>query len=406
MPSLHAQSAREIEQQKNDLQELRNRLTALRKELSASEESRADATMQLKQSEEQISAAQRQLNALKKDQERLQDALRGLQEEERSLENERGRQQAQLERFLYWQYLQGAPDSFGLLLNGDDPNRMARDLYYLRIIARARTILLADIRATLQKQKRLAAEVEEKAKELTVVKGQQEEEHARLLVQRNEHQEVLQRISGQIKTQRKQIGSLQKDEKRLNRVIDQLTRLLAEQEKKAAREREKERERAEAEKREAEKRAGKSPPARQAENTRLPTAISGKFASLKGRLRLPAKGKISGRYGAAREEGGTWKGIFISAPRGNEFKAVASGQVVHAEWMRGLGNLLIVNHGNGYMTVYGYADALYRQVGDRVEGGETLGTTGSSGGNPETGLYFELRHQGATLNPMQWVSLQ
>jgi len=405
-PLLHAQSTAEIARQKNDLQELRGRLDALRKDLSASEESRADVTTQLKHSEEQISTAQRQLNSLKKEQQQLQGTLRDLQQEGVALEQERAQQQQQLERLLYRQYTQGSSDTLEMVLNGDDPNLLARDLYYLRIIAQARAALLADIRATLKRQQRLAEETKEKAAKLDSVKSQQEAEHANLLAQRNEHKQILTRISGQIKTQRQQIDSLKKDEKRLNQVIEQLTRLLAEQEKKAEAAR-KAREKAEREARQAagkDKKGGK--PDSTLENTRLPTATSGQFAQLKGRLVLPVKGKVTAHYGATREEGGTWKGLFISAPRGNEFKAVAKGQVVYAEWMRGLGNLIIVSHDNGYMTVYGHADALYRQVGDRVEGGETIGSAGNSGGHPETGLYFELRHQGATLNPMQWISLK
>jgi septal ring factor EnvC (AmiA/AmiB activator) len=265
------------------------------------------------------------------------------------------------------------------------------------MIAQARASLLSDIRATVQKQLRLAEETEEKATELVAVKTMQEGEHAHLVAQRNEHREVLKRVAGQIKTQRQQIGSMQKDEKRLNQVINQLTRLLAEQEKKAA-----------AARKSAEQKAERLATGKESvlENTRLPSATTGRFSQLKGRLALPVKGQITARYGATREEGGTWKGLFISAPRGNEFKAVAGGQVVYAEWMRGLGNLIIVSHDSGYMTVYGHADALYRQVGDQVKGGETIGSAGNSGGHSETGLYFELRHQGATLNPMQWISLK
>jgi len=400
-PLLHAQSAQDIERQKGDLRELRERLDLLRKDLSASEESKADVTVQLKQSEERISTAQRQLNLLKQEQLRLQDTLGNLKREGARLEEARAQQQQQLERLLHRQYTQGSSGTLEMILNGDNPNDLARDLYYLRLIAQARANLLAEIRATMTRQRQLAKETEEKAKELAAVKEQQEEEHATLLAQRNEHKEVLDRIAGEIKTQRQQIGSLQKDEKRLNQVITQLTRLLAEQEKKAAAARAK----AEQEARRLATRETKGQ-TKGVENTRLPTPTSGKFAQLKGNMALPVKGTVTARYGAAREEGGAWKGLFISAPRGNEFKAVAGGQVVYAEWMRGLGNLIIVSHDGGYMTVYGHADALYRQVGDRVEGGETLGSAGNSGGHSETGLYFELRHQGATLNPMQWISLK
>jgi septal ring factor EnvC (AmiA/AmiB activator) len=115
---------------------------------------------------------------------------------------------------------------------------------------------------------------------------------------------------------------------------------------------------------------------------------------------------VSGRFGAAREGGGTWRGLFIKAPPGSEVKAVAGGRVVFAEWMRGFGNLLIVDHGDSYLSIYGNGDSLLKQVGQPVRGGETIATAGSSGGSPESGLYFELRHQGQPIDPMKWASLK
>ena len=112
------------------------------------------------------------------------------------------------------------------------------------------------------------------------------------------------------------------------------------------------------------------------------------------------------RFGAARQEGSSWKGLFIRAPAGSDVKAIAGGQVVFAEWMRGFGNLLIVDHGGGYLSVYGNNDALVKQSGDAVRGGDVIAAVGNSGGNPESGLYFELRYQGQAMDPLKWVSLK
>ena len=105
---------------------------------------------------------------------------------------------------------------------------------------------------------------------------------------------------------------------------------------------------------------------------------------------------MSGRFGSARDGGGTWRGLFIKAGSGSEVKAIAGGRVVFSEWMRGFGNLLIVDHGDAYLSIYGQA----------IKGGETIATVGNSGGNPESGLYFELRHQGQPIDPMKWASLK
>jgi septal ring factor EnvC (AmiA/AmiB activator) len=128
------------------------------------------------------------------------------------------------------------------------------------------------------------------------------------------------------------------------------------------------------------------------------------FAALRGKLRLPARGELSNRFGTPREDGGTtWKGLFIRAPQGEEVKAVAPGKVVFSDWMRGFGNLLIVDHGGDYLSIYGNNETLFKQAGENVASGDVLGRVGNSGGNPETGLYFELRHLGKPFDPLSWV---
>ncbi|MCX8146223.1 MAG: peptidoglycan DD-metalloendopeptidase family protein [Azovibrio sp.] len=388
-----AQSASDVADKREDLKELRSRIEHLRKELSASEESRADAADQLRQVERQISEGERQLRAMQRDQMRLQRTLADLNRQARELEDTLQQQQAQLERLLYRQYIQGSPDALRLLLNGDDPNQMARDLYYLSTIARSRSELLADIRITLKKQKALAEDTRARVAELAEVEAKQKAQQAELVQQRAERQKILSQIARKVQAQKQEIGNLQRDEKRLANLVDRLTRLLAEQARKPPPPRPSP--------------GAKAPPASaEPENQHLPTATSGSFARLAGQLRLPARGQVVGRFGAPREGGSTWKGLFIRAHAGSEVKAVANGQVVYAEWMRGFGNLMIIDHGAGYLTVYGNNDSLFKQVGDRVQGGETIGTVGNSGGNQESGLYFELRHQGKVLDPMKWVSLK
>jgi len=134
------------------------------------------------------------------------------------------------------------------------------------------------------------------------------------------------------------------------------------------------------------------------------SGTTGTFASQRGKLILPVKGTLAGRFGAPRPEGGTWKGLFIRAGEGGEVRAVAAGRVVFADWLRGFGNLLIIDHDDGFLSVYGNNQSLLRQPGDETRGGEVVATVGNSGGNPESGLYFELRHRGQVFDPMKWVA--
>ena len=128
------------------------------------------------------------------------------------------------------------------------------------------------------------------------------------------------------------------------------------------------------------------------------------FSRLRGQLALPVRGELSGRFGSPRSDSGsTWKGVFVAAKAGEAVRAVAAGRVVYADWLRGFGNLLIIDHGESYISLYGYNETLLKRVGDDIGGGEAVATVGNSGGGEDSGLYFELRHQGKPFDPLSWV---
>jgi septal ring factor EnvC (AmiA/AmiB activator) len=175
---------------------------------------------------------------------------------------------------------------------------------------------------------------------------------------------------------------MQANENRLTRLIDQLARLVR-------------------------KPATSGRPRTRTESLPSSRNDGSPFATLRGRLALPVRGDLGNRFGGPRADGGlTWKGLFISATTGQDVRAVADGRVVYADWLRGFGNLLIVDHGDNYMTLYANAEALLKQVGDIIRGGEAVATVGNSGGNPESGLYFEMRHEGRPFDPLEWVKLR
>jgi septal ring factor EnvC (AmiA/AmiB activator) len=128
------------------------------------------------------------------------------------------------------------------------------------------------------------------------------------------------------------------------------------------------------------------------------------FSTLKGKLKLPVKGELTGKFGAQREDGGlTWKGLFIRAEEGQPVKAVADGRVVYADWLRGYGNLVIVDHGAGFLSLYGHNESIAKQVGENTAAGEAIASVGSTGGALDSGVYFELRQDGKPFDPMRWV---
>jgi septal ring factor EnvC (AmiA/AmiB activator) len=192
---------------------------------------------------------------------------------------------------------------------------------------------------------------------------------------------VVQRLAGEIARGRREIGRLKRDEARLAKLVQEITRALASRA-------------------ERDRRGGQS-----IDSVADASVSSLPFANLKGRLKLPVRGELSGRYGGAREESGaTWKGLFIRAVTGETVHAVADGRVVYADWLRGFGNLLILDHGKGYMSLYAYNEALLRKVGEKVRGGDPLAQVGASGGSADSGLYFELRRDGKPFDPMAWVA--
>src|SRR5690606_30664764 len=127
------------------------------------------------------------------------------------------------------------------------------------------------------------------------------------------------------------------------------------------------------------------------------------LTGLRKGLPYPVRGDVQGRFGMERPEGGTWRGIVLRASEGARVAAVAPGRVVYAGWLGGFGNLLIIDHGAKYLSVYAYNQGLLRQVGDHVKAGEAVATVGATGGQVEPGLYFEIRHEGKPVNPLLWL---
>jgi septal ring factor EnvC (AmiA/AmiB activator) len=135
-----------------------------------------------------------------------------------------------------------------------------------------------------------------------------------------------------------------------------------------------------------------------------PAAPEGAFASLRGKLSMPINGKIEARFGAKRAEGGpAWKGMFIKAPEGTEIRAAGPGRVIKALWLRGYGNMIIIDHGGEYWSIYGYNQTLLKREGDMVKAGEPIATAGNTGGVEESGLYFSLLYKGKPFDPESWI---
>ena len=367
-------------EQKKELKELRNRIEALQKELEKSESSKADAADALRDSERAISESNRRLFELTNERKRINARIKELQQQSDELTRRIDKERESLTNLIHRQYLAGQPESLRLLLNRQDANETARQLHYFTYISKARAKLIASLRASLDELDKVTEQVQAQSERLARLEKDETKEKRALQQQKRARQEVLSKASDDIARQRNQITKLKEDEQRLTTLIKKLAQ--------------------EAERRRREARL---------KNQSLPDASlnNSAFRKLKGRLRLPVIGELTNRYGRPRKDTGlSWKGLFIAAKEGDEVKAIAPGEVVYADWLRGFGNLLILDHGSGYMSLYGNNEALYRRVGDRLNAGDTVASVGNSGGSEESGLYFELRHNGKPFDPLPWVRLK
>lgn len=435
---------------------IQQKLEAIKRDISRTESQKEDAADTLAESEAAISDANRALRDLEEEQGETRARLQDLAAQQEALAQTIAAQQQQLAKLLREHYVAGNEDRIKLLLSGDNPNRISRDLQLMAYVSQAQARLLDSLRANLARVEANRDKVENAQQELEEIAQEQRDQKALLEKEKARRAALLNSLSTRLADQRKQADRLERDEERLSGLVDRLATLIREQaeaERKrqaalaAARAKAKAeaeararalaaaRAKAAAERAERERIARENakpgatpqplpPPPRPVREEPVlaeeaapaetrpneppppmlgPAAPPGAFAALKGSMAAPVSGTVAARFGARRGDGPTWKGTFIKAPEGAPVRAVAPGRVVHADWMRGFGNLIIIDHGGEYLSIYGNNQTLLKRPGDSVRAGETIASAGNTGGNEESGLYFELRHRGKAFDPAGWV---
>ena len=364
--------------QQEELENLRQRISAMQSEITKTSESKSEAADALRTSELAISDSNRKLAGLAEQQHEADLKLNALQTQQQQLSQNLSRQKVLLEKLLYQQYVGGKHEYLKLILDNQDPNKVARDLQYFQYIARNRAAWLESLRSNLNALNSVSQEVHTQSETLEKLRTEQATQKEKLKQDQRERLQVLGQVSKQLTLQRREITRLQHDENGLAKLVSKIAEMLAKPKSKSL-----------------------------FHNDNIPdNRFDGKpFVQLQGRLALPVKGDITNHFGATRPDSTViWKGLFIRAASGQTVKAVAAGRVVFADWLRGFGNLIIVDHGNAYMSLYGNNETLYKQVGDELRGGDTIATVGNSGGNADSGLYFELRHESKPLDPLKWLA--
>ena len=398
-------AAKKIDAAKEDLSDIQTKIQALKKELDSKQEAHKDATDALKDSETAISAANQKLHDINQKQQQNKTTLNSLKKQSININDKLGQQQQQLSDLLRQQYMHGSQSYTQLILQDKNPSEIARDVKYFSYIAKAHAKVIDDMQGNLAKVKELNSKTAAALQEVADLKAKQEAEKKNLVQQKQEKSKVVKSLSNQIASQRNEIDKLKRDEKSLSNLVERLAKIVPpvvkhKKSKKSVPD---------------ETVADERPNKNSGKKTEKPTVVASNetlpsndfaginFASLRGKLRLPVRGEVANRFGASREDTGvSWKGLFIKSNEGSDVKSVADGRVVFADWMRGFGNLIIVDHGNGYMSLYGNNQAVLKHVGEEVDAGDTIASVGNSGGNESNGLYYELRHQSQPFDPLSW----
>ena len=399
--------------------ELRARIASLQKELDEREAKRKEASDALQVSEAAISVIARRLGELAT---QLRQAQADLDELQIQFKRQFGilvMRRDELSNQLRKQYSSGL-SPWTALLSGDDPQQIGRDLTYLDYISRARSAAVTAVKQEIDRLAELEAKTELRRQDVVRLVQETTEQKTLLDAQKKERATVLARIEGQLQAQRTEAATLGRDDKRLSDLVDDLAgqlqaaREAAESARKAevARQAEQARQEELARRQAQEARSAKE---RQDEQARAAAAASARASDsqavtgafgvgLKPGLRWPVKGQVMARFGTDRPEGGVWRGVLLRATEGASVQVVASGTVVYSNWLRGFGNLIIIDHGEQYLSVYAYNQSLLKQVGDTVQTGETIALAGSTGGQVDSALYFEIRHRGSAVDPVQLLA--
>ncbi len=360
-----------------NIKNLRQQIKDKQLSLKRSKKKQKAIYKELKKSETAISRANFKLSKITKKREKLLKEIKEIVTESERLRKEIAKSRKNLSLQLYHLYVNQNAGASGLqvLLSPKGFNETVVELKYLSYLAKHRGDQLITLKRDLEKLEELRNKQKIKEKKLKKSKQKEDENRIQLLAQKENKRRFLKKVKGDIKRTTKEI---KKNELALNRKIEEIRR-------KAERDKKKQ----------------------EVMNTQIPGPENNvkAFSLLKGKLRLPVIGRLKHQFGSKREGDILWKGIFITCNSGDPVRAIASGEVVFADWLGGFGNLMIIDHGGGYLSLYGNNESLLKEVGKVVKAGEKVGTVGNTGGNLVSGLYFELRFKGKPFNPMKWVKL-
>ncbi|HEX2138314.1 MAG TPA: peptidoglycan DD-metalloendopeptidase family protein [Woeseiaceae bacterium] len=350
-----------------ELQEVRTRISELKARMDRRAAERDRIAGELEAAEVRISETRIHLGELEAEQRYSEEKLGEIEARIAAAEAKLAGETDQLAAQVRAAWMGGSQERIRLLLNQQDPSTLGRVLVYYRYLSDYRSGNIEAVMARLQTLSRLQDEAAAERDRLARLAGARYAELRELSAAQERRQELLASLKARLAEDGAEIERLAAQEADLSRLIAELTAILSD----------------------------------------YPITSDQPFQDLKGRLTWPVAGQLLHEFGQPRANGRLqWNGVVLAAPRGREVRSVYHGRVIFADWLDGLGLLVIVDHGGGYLTLYGHNETTLKSTGDWVAPGDAIATVGASGGQPRASLYFEIRRNAKPVNPRDWFTRQ
>ncbi len=352
-----------------ELSQLKSRIEKLRQTIEVKENSKSSYSKQLRNIEKKIGKVSQQINSSKQALKSKQRSLSTLNQDKKRIQQSIIQQNQQLAQQLHAAYTLGQQEQIKLLFSQKNAAQLQRNLTYYEYFTRYRLGLIDSAQINFQQLNANQLLIQQASKELETLLSDLEKQKATLTQNHKQRETIIANLEKDLKKQGKNLDQLEEDAKNLTQLINSLSEILT--------------------------------------DIPSPPASNTKFSKLKGKLAWPVKGNVRKLFGHLKPPSNLrWQGVVIKANEGNNVRAVSHGRVAFSDWLRGMGNLIIIDHGEGYLSLYGHNQSLYKSAGEWVEAGDVVASIGNSGGQNHPGLYFEIRKKGKPLNPSIWCNIR
>ncbi|KMW71718.1 peptidase M37 [Photorhabdus luminescens subsp. luminescens] len=392
--------ANQIIANKNQLKDLQQNIAEKEKSVQQQQQKRSSLLNQLKDQENTISKIGQSLHNTQTQLSKLNKEITALVSNIKKLEKQQKAQRDMLARQLDAAFRQGQHQGLELMFKGEEGKRDERILAYYSYLNQARQDTIVKLEQTavdLTEQKKLEQQKQEEQKQVLTEQQQQKQQ---MEVARNARQKTLTELESSLKKDQKNLAELKQNETRLRDKIAKAEREAKARAEREAREAARVRAQIAAKQKQAQQKGSSYKPT---EDERALMARTGGLGRPAGQAIWPVHGKVIHEFGEALQGELRWKGMVISATEGTEVKAISDGRVLLADWLQGYGLVVVIEHGKGDMSLYGYNQSALVRVGQQVRAGQAIALVGNSGGQQQSALYFEIRRQGRAVNPQPWL---